>query len=125
MNEPMGDTVLSDARDRAAVGPTMDVDGGVGSGAVPSNAGSPEPGEGMDGVVLAAEREGYRVRIIQPVEVSSTAETQVFTDRGAAIDKVLEVAHRLETLGFKAYKILVVAMDESVVWTLTKRGKVQ
>lgn len=81
----------------------------VGTVTVGSGVGTP------DGEFL-----GYRIRILEPVEVSSRMEVHSYPDRASAIDTVNQIAGKLTIRGFTSYRINILDPNDHVVWTLKK-----
>ena len=79
------------------------------------------PGACRDGVDASnVGMVGYRIRILEPVEVSSGMEVRVYPDRSAAIDAVERIAMKLTMHGFPSYRISILEPNDTVVWTMTK-----
>src|SRR5579859_2150478 len=114
----LGDTTMPDTRNTVArvaclgnLPDTPAVDVGEGAGGV-------GVGTAVDGAVTA--QVSYRIRIVEPVEVSSRWETHLYTDRGAAMDTVHQIAVKLAMRGITTYRIHVVDDAGEVVWAMTK-----
>lgn len=117
MNESLGGVVLSDTRD--TVDATADAGG---ASDIPTSGMGPTPHDG--GVDSPRDESvGYRIRILEPVEVSSPLEIRVYPDRDAAITTVQQIATKLGMRGFTTYRIHVLGPDDHVVWTMRRTGK--
>ena len=118
----MGDTLLPDTWNTVATSPclgnptdppTNGVGPGTGGGGVCASMDEPVTEPGV----------GYRIRILEPVEVSSPMEVHQYPDRESAIITVNQIATKLTMRGFTSYRINIIDPNDRTVWTMTNRRK--
>lgn len=92
----------------------------------PTDAGTEPVGADADGGGVDAsvdELVGYRIRILEPVEVSSPMEVHLYPDRDSAIDTVHQIVGKLSMRGFTSYRINILDPNDRTVWTMTKKNR--